>query len=123
MKNLFASDKMEPYNEIGLIFKRAYFVKGLREESETKEAINLNSEITNAVKAARNRAQYDECAKRLLGQKSILAHILVNTVDEFKGMNPKDVIPYIEGEPLVGVVPIEPGDILCKQAYFIPKGT
>ena len=114
---------MEPYNEIGLIFNRAYFVKGLREESETKEAINLNSEITNAVKAARNRAQYDECAKRLLGQKSILAHILVNTVDEFKGMNPKDVIPYIEGEPQVGVVPIEPGDILCKQAYFIPKGT
>ena len=85
MKNLFASDRMEPYNEIGLIFNRAYFVKGLREESETKEAINLNSEITNAVKAARNRAQYDECAKRLLGQKSILAHILVNTVDEFKG--------------------------------------
>lgn len=69
MKNLFASDKMEPYNEIGLIFNRAYFVKGLREEVETKEAINLNSEITNAVKAARNRAQYDECAKRLLGQK------------------------------------------------------
>ena len=38
MKNLFASDKMEPYNKIGLIFNRAYFVKGLREESETKEA-------------------------------------------------------------------------------------
>ena len=32
MKNLFASDRMEPYNEIGLIFNRAYFVKGLREE-------------------------------------------------------------------------------------------
>lgn len=109
MKNLFASDRIEPYNENGLIFHRAYFVKGLREESETKEAINLNSEITNAVKAAKSRAQYDECAKRLLGQKSILAHILVNTVDEFKGMNPKDVIPYIEGEPQVGVVPIEPG--------------
>ena len=40
MKNLFASDRMEPYNEIELIFNRAYFVKGLREESETKEAIN-----------------------------------------------------------------------------------
>lgn len=32
MKNLFASDRMEPYNENGLIFNRAYFVKGLREE-------------------------------------------------------------------------------------------
>ena len=27
MKNLFASDRMEPYNEIGLIFNRAYFVE------------------------------------------------------------------------------------------------
>lgn len=60
MKNLFAPDRRKTYNEIGLIFHRAYFVKALREESETKEAINLNSEITNAVKAARNRAQYDE---------------------------------------------------------------
>lgn len=34
-------------------------------------------------------AQYDASAKRLLGQKIILAHILVKTVDEFKGMNPK----------------------------------
>jgi hypothetical protein len=30
-------------------------------------------------------------------------------VDEFKGMNPKDVVQYIEGEPFVGVVPVEPG--------------
>jgi hypothetical protein len=69
----------------------------------------LNTEITNAVKAANDKAQYDEQAKRLLSQKHILAHILVKTVDEFKGMNPKDVVPYIEGEPKVGIVPLEPG--------------
>jgi hypothetical protein len=69
----------------------------------------LNTEITNAVKAADDKAQYDERAKRLLSQKHILAHILVKTVDEFKGMNPKDVVPYIEGEPKVGIVPLEPG--------------
>ena len=38
-----------------------------------------------------------------------MAYILVNTVDEFKGMNPRDVVQYIEGEPLIGVVPVEPG--------------
>ena len=54
-------------------------------------------------------AQYDEKAKRLLGNKIILAHILVKTVDEFKGMNPKDVVSYIEGEPFISVVPVEPG--------------
>jgi hypothetical protein len=34
---------------------------------------------------------------------------LVKTVDEFKGMNPKDVVKYIEGEPKVGIIPVEPG--------------
>ena len=69
----------------------------------------MNTEITNAVNAANDRAQYDERAKRLLGHKSILAHILVDTVEEFKGMNPKNVVKYIEGEPMIGVVPTEPG--------------
>ena len=69
----------------------------------------MNTEITNAVNAANDRAQYDENAKRLLGHKSILAHILVNTVDEFKDMNPKNVICFIEGEPRISVVPVEPG--------------
>ena len=61
------------------------------------------------VQASDKDAQYDEKAKRLLGHKYVLAYILVNTVDEFKGMNPKDVVQYIEGEPLIGVVPLEPG--------------
>lgn len=69
----------------------------------------MDTEIKNAVVAADEKAQYDERAKRLLGHKHILAYILIKTVDEFKGMNPKDVVPYIEGEPLIGVVPVEPG--------------
>ena len=44
-----------------------------------------------------------------MAQKSILAHILVKTVEEFKGMNPKDVADYIEGTPYISVVPVEPG--------------
>jgi hypothetical protein len=59
--------------------------------------------MANAVQASGDRAQYDESAKRLLSHKHILAHILVKTVDEFKGMNPKDVVKYIEGEPKVGI--------------------
>ena len=69
----------------------------------------MDTEIKNAVSAADQKAEYDERAKRLLGQKIILAHILVKTVAEFKGMNPKDVVNYIEGEPMIGVVPVEPG--------------
>ena len=69
----------------------------------------MDTEIKNAVSAADEDAQYDQKAKRLLGNKIILAHILVKTIDEFKGMNPKDVVSHIEGEPFISVVPVEPG--------------
>lgn len=69
----------------------------------------MNTELMNAVAAADDKAQYDACAKRLIGQKMVLAHILVQTVDEFKGMRPEEVADCIEGEPKIGIVPIEPG--------------
>lgn len=73
------------------------------------DTTSMDAEVKNMVRASDEDAQYDEKAKRLLGHKYILAYILVNTVDEFKGMKPKDVVQYIEGEPLIGVVPVEPG--------------
>ena len=69
----------------------------------------MDTEIKNAVSAADQDAQYDDRAKRLLGNKTILAHIPVKTVDEFKGMDPKEAVNYIEGEPFISVIPVEPG--------------
>lgn len=69
----------------------------------------MNTELKNAVKATDAKAQYDASAKRLLGQKSILAHILVKTVDEFKSMKPEDVADCIEGTPRISAIPVEPG--------------
>ena len=69
----------------------------------------MNTEIANAVNAAGDKAQYDTRVKGYWHRKSILAHILVKTVDEFKGMKPEDVVKYIEGEPSISVVPVEPG--------------
>ena len=69
----------------------------------------MNTEIRNSILTTDKDAQYDESAKRLLGQKSILAHILVKTVDEFAGMDPMEVIPYIEGDPFINTVPVDPG--------------
>ena len=69
----------------------------------------MNTEIKNAVNAADMEAQYDEKVKRLLSNKMILAHILVKTVDEFQGMQPEEVVPYIEKEPFIATVPVEPG--------------
>lgn len=71
--------------------------------------MKINTEITNGVNAADAASQYDERAKRLIGSKIILAHILASTVDEFRGMKPEDIVPYIEKEPVTGAVPTEPG--------------
>ena len=43
------------------------------------------------------------------GGKNIISNILVNAVDVYKGMVPEDVVPYIEGEPYISMVPVEPG--------------
>ena len=69
----------------------------------------MNTEMKNALEAAEAKAQYDARAKRLLGHKMILAHILVKTVDEFQSMDPREVVKLIEGEPYISSVPIEPG--------------
>ena len=69
----------------------------------------MNTEIKNAIAAAKDKAQYDACAKRLIGQKMVLANILLKTIDEFKGMSPEAAAAYIEGEPQIGIVPVNPG--------------
>ena len=75
----------------------------------TKGGKRLNKELKNAIEVTDKEAQYDACAKWLLSQKIILAHILVKTVEEFKGMKPEEVVPYIEGEPHISTVPVNPG--------------
>lgn len=65
--------------------------------------------MKNAIIATDKEAQYDQSAKRLLGQKIILAHILVKVVEEFKGMKPTEVVPHIVGTPYISLVPLEPG--------------
>ena len=49
----------------------------------------MDKDIKKSISATDKDAQYDEKAKNLLGHKIILAHILVKTIDEFKGMNPE----------------------------------
>ena len=69
----------------------------------------MDKDIKKSISATDKDAQYDEKAKNLLGHKIILAHILVKTINEFKGMNPKDVVQYIEGEPYISTVPVDAG--------------
>ena len=68
----------------------------------------MDKDIKKSISATDKDAQYDEKAKNLLGHKIILAHILVKTIDEFKGMNPRYVETLIEGEPYISRIPLEP---------------
>ena len=69
----------------------------------------MNTELKNTITITDAKAQYDECAKRILGQKCILAHILVRTVKEFQDMDPQEAEQYIEGDPYISSVPLDPG--------------
>ena len=51
----------------------------------------MNTELKNAVLSIDVKAQYDECVKKLLGHKIILAHILTKAIEEFRGMRPEEV--------------------------------
>ena len=69
--------------------------------------VELN-ESGKKILAAGERAPYDTEAINLIKDKQYLAWILKECTTEFRGMKIKDIIPYIE-DPLVGVVPVEPG--------------
>ncbi len=58
---------------------------------------------------SQQEAQYDETAKMLLAQKPFLANILVRTVKDFMGKDPRMVESLIEGEPSISTVPVDPG--------------
>lgn len=81
-------------------------------------AKNGNTLMKKTIFTADKEAQYDEKAKQILGQKQILAWILANTLEEFRGMEPEEVKDYIEA-PCVGAVPIEPGltNVVANETY------
>ncbi len=68
----------------------------------------MNTEMKQALYGADQIAQYDIQAKRLLGQKIILAHILTRVIDEFKNLTPEELVECMD-EPMIGSVPVDPG--------------
>ena len=69
----------------------------------------MEGDLEQELAAAGPEARYDANAKKLLGEKIILAHILAGCMDEFVGKMPEEVLPFIEGEPEIGSTPVAPG--------------
>ncbi len=61
----------------------------------------VKTSIAYAMEKSGLEARYDNNARELIAQKIILAHILVATMEEYKGMDPRDVMLLIEGSPQV----------------------
>ncbi|MDE7211695.1 MAG: hypothetical protein K2O03_09670, partial [Lachnospiraceae bacterium] len=75
----------------------------------------MNSNIEREIKAAKDKAQYDARAKRLLGNKYILAYILQEAVAEFKEESVQTIIGCIENDIRISSVSVEPGETNAER--------
>lgn len=66
--------------------------------------------LSTTVSVTDKNAEYNEYAKRILSEKIILAHILVQVVSEFKYMTPEEAVTLIEGEPEIASIPVNPDE-------------
>lgn len=67
------------------------------------------TELAKSIYISKEKVQYDECCKKILANKHILARILKGTVKEYKNVAAEKIISYIENESEISIVPTEPG--------------
>lgn len=77
--------------------------------SKRDKKISRNTELNNSVTASGADAPYDVQAKRLIGIKGVLGHIMVGTIPACRDMNPEEAADCIESEAIIGKVPVDPG--------------
>lgn len=70
----------------------------------------MNEEIKSTIEITEGERQFDTQVKRLIGRRSILGHIVVRVIDAYKDMSPAEAAELIEGDVLIGVVPVDPGE-------------
>ena len=63
----------------------------------------MNQDLSHALFLTEGRALYDEAAKRLLSQKTVLAYILKGCLMEYQDYTPEEISDrFIEGDPQIG---------------------
>lgn len=69
----------------------------------------MSNYLTESLESIKGDPRLDSSAKKLLGNKKILAVILKATVPEYKDISLQEIIPLIEGEPFISEIRLEPG--------------
>jgi len=68
-----------------------------------ERGISMNQDLSHALFLTEGRALYDEAAKRLLSQKTVLAYILKGCLMEYQDYTPEEIADrFIEGDPQIG---------------------
>lgn len=76
----------------------------------------MNTDRQRTLEITQAGAQYDTQAKRLIGRRSILGHLIVHTIEAYQGMDPMEAAEFIDGEVLIGCVPVNPGETNIETA-------
>ena len=71
-------------------------------------AVTTPTYLGNMISATDNEALYDENAKLILADKSVLSWILRRCTNEFMNESLDTIRACIDGEPSVGSVPVTP---------------
>ena len=73
--------------------------------------MNTDTTIAKNIRVADEKASYDAACKRLLSEKIILAWIMKNCLEEYRGCDVEEIAEkYIEGTPQVGEVAVAPDE-------------
>ncbi len=77
----------------------------------------MNQDLSHALFLTEGRSLYDEAAKRLLSQKTVLAYILKECLPEYQDYTPKEITEhFIEGEPQVGESAVHADEGISERA-------
>ncbi len=83
--------------------------------------------LKDSLDLVKGKEMYDGNIKRILSEKSILARILKETVEEVKDLDYDEIVACIGSEILIGKVRLENSlqgkiDILSEEDYYINEG-
>lgn len=85
--------------------------------------MKLETTLSQTLYTAGNNSDYDAACKRLLSEKIILAWIMKNCLEEYRDCNISEIIEnYIEGEPQIAEIPIQPDQTNTVNRSLIRGG-
>ncbi len=66
--------------------------------------------LSQDIRNAQNKAHLDVYCKRILGNKRVLAWIMRECLEEYRGLSVEEIEACIEGTPEISSVPVMPGE-------------